>query len=168
MLNTKTISIPVLCAEGMDSPVSPHYARSPLHAVVKIDDGSISFLPSGKGDSGKKRIPFEGMKNASVETVICLQIGRHAFELLKAEGIGVLVTKATTIRDVVNEMNSGKLIAPTNAMLDHEGVMKKCHEEGDECQREEGAGRCCENGGQRREGCHHRHGEGRGCCHHGE
>lgn len=169
--------MPIVCNDGMASIVNPHFARAPMHAVVNNDDCSISIIASNEGDSGKKRIPLDAMKAQGVELVICRRIGRHAFETLKTNGIDVLITKASTIREAIMEMDSGKLEAPSEEILSHEGVMKHnhehCGEHGEECNHgEEAEGhRCCESSGeqpQEHERCCHRHGNGHKCCHSSE
>jgi predicted Fe-Mo cluster-binding NifX family protein len=171
MTTTATIiSIPVANADGMDSHVSGHYARSPMHAIVNTGDGSVTFIGSGKA-----RIPFAEFRERNVHLVICRQMGRHACETLAAQGIEILVTKGANIREAVMEYDSGKLEKPTAAMLDHEGVMKHKHGEKEgECGHH-GEGRCCEghdhgetHGNGQGHGCCHRHGQGHACCHNHE
>lgn len=168
----KIISIPVANSDGMDSLISGHFARAPLHAIVNTADCSISYLKSREGTSGKARIPFDGFKEKGVSLVLCRQMGRHAFELLTAEGVETLTTKGTTIREIIMELDSGKLEKPTDAILDHEGVLKHRHGHGEdgECCGHSEEGRCCGGHGHGHahgegHGCQHRHGHGHKCCH---
>ena len=170
----RIIALPVANADGMDSPLSGHYARSPLHAVVNTGDYAIHSIPTNPGDSGMERIPLAEMKAAGVGMVICRQIGRHAYQYLKANEIEVMITTASNIREAVMEMDSSKLVPPSDEILDHEGVMKHRHghthggEHGEQCAHHAGGKRCCETdeGGHGRaggHGCCHRHGHGHGC-----
>jgi predicted Fe-Mo cluster-binding NifX family protein len=166
-------TVPVVNENGMDSLVSPHYARAPMHAIVNAADGSVTFAPSNEGNNGKARIPFAAFEERGASAVVCRQIGRHACDLLKEQGLSVFVTKGLNLREILAEMNAGQLSAPTDEILDHEGAMR-CRKESEEnedhgvkeaCSKD---GTCCgeqaESGhGENREKCHHHHAHG--CCH---
>jgi predicted Fe-Mo cluster-binding NifX family protein len=164
MTITKSISMPIVKDDGASSTISPHYARSSMHAIVNASGKAFSTIPSVEGNRGRVCIPLAAMKNAGVRLVICRQLGKDAYDYLTNAGIEVKTTKAATVGEALKAYSENTLEDPSLEMLAHVGVMKRCHAGGEHCHEHAHGGHCCGHGQARG------HGEccrGHGHCHHG-
>jgi predicted Fe-Mo cluster-binding NifX family protein len=173
---TSNVAFPILTNDGLNSCLSLHYGRAPMHMLTDAD-GKIIAVLNGDPAVGGKSLPLVAMLENGVKTVICPGLGRKAQARLTSEGMAVLATSAKTVSEALAQLNSGGLLPVSEAMLvahDLEveagtrGIHRGegcCHEHGHE------AGsvhvRCCEKTGRQHE--HKKNcGEGRGhCCRHG-
>jgi predicted Fe-Mo cluster-binding NifX family protein len=173
---TANIAFPILTNDGLNSCLSLHYGRAPMHMVTDAD-GKIIAVLNGDPTVGGKGLPLAAMLANGVKTVICPGLGRKAHARLKSEGMTILAATAKTVSESLAQLTAGALEPVSEAMLvahDLEveagtrGIHKGegcCHEHGHEEGRDHV--RCCEKEGHQhghKENC----GEGHGhCCRHG-
>ena len=111
-----------VCSMGntLDSPIDPRFGRCAYFVIVDTDSMSFAALqnPGATMGSGAGIQAAQVVSSLGVSAVIAGNFGPNAFQALSAAGIAVYTGALGTVRDAVNQFNSGQLqevSAPTVA-----------------------------------------------------
>ncbi|MBS3795428.1 MAG: hypothetical protein KGY80_11045, partial [Candidatus Thorarchaeota archaeon] len=110
------IGIPVSQRKGLDSEVSPHFARAPYFAIVGIGEEEIESTkfvknPGQELERRKGIKAVEALESEEVDTMICGEVGEGPYELLTAKAVKLLRAPSgdNTLQSVLDMFLSGNL-----------------------------------------------------------
>jgi predicted Fe-Mo cluster-binding NifX family protein len=106
------IAVPSLAPGGLDAPVEGHFGHCAGFTVVKLDGDAVAevkVLSNNRHGAGSCGAPVTMLAEAGVQALVVGGIGMRPLELLKAQGIGVYITRAATVRQAVADFTSGRL-----------------------------------------------------------
>ena len=108
VMSTKTM-IPLETREGLSSRISEHFGRAPYFALIELkgDEINIEIIESPKA------LGYTPAQYAVARGVECIVvkggIGAKALQLLRGHGIKIIETSGETLKEVIEELKSGKL-----------------------------------------------------------
>jgi predicted Fe-Mo cluster-binding NifX family protein len=96
---------------GLDAPVSGHFGHCEAFTIVTLQDGDITGVEVAENGHhhGACGAPVQRLAASRVETLVVGGIGMRPLELLRAQGIGVFVSRAATVREAVEAFALGQL-----------------------------------------------------------
>jgi len=110
------IGIPVSQRQGLDSEVSPHFARAPYFAIVEIVEDEIESTkfvknPGQELERRKGIKAVEALESEEVDAMICGEVGEGPYELLTAKAVKLLRAPSgeNTLQSVLDMFLSGNL-----------------------------------------------------------
>lgn len=118
------ICIPVITNKFLESEVSEHFGKAPLHVVVESGTREVVTLIE-RGKSGTMECaPVGAMELCGVQAVACRGLGRGAMGKLQDAGIRVYLTDAGRVEDILWALESGELKESRmeEACAGHEGA----------------------------------------------
>jgi len=114
------ISIPITENNGLDSIVSEHFGRAPMHLVVDIETLATRTFQKANSCDDKDHghcLPVDLLLENQVKIVACKGIGRGAVARLRQHDISLFATRATTVKEVVIEFQSNLLRPVSNEQI---------------------------------------------------
>ncbi|RLG50167.1 MAG: dinitrogenase iron-molybdenum cofactor biosynthesis protein [Thermoproteota archaeon] len=105
------VAIPCYSPGGLNSQVCPHLGRCEVFTIVELEGGEVScveLLPNTGTHMGGGMRPAELLAQAGVDAVLCCGMGMRALALLRARGIRVYYTSASTAREAIEELLEGR------------------------------------------------------------
>ena len=100
------VCIPVTADKGLESPVSEHFGKAPLHIVIESNSMEWEFVKKEgdcDADSHGHCLPATLLLEMGVEVVLCKGIGRGAMAKLLSHDIAVHRTEeATALKSLEN------------------------------------------------------------------
>lgn len=104
------ICIPVEKNKGLDSEVYGHFGSAPYFIIVNTENGSFETIDNYdlEHEHGACN-PVSQINNKDIEAIVCYGMGRRAFQKLKESGFKVLLTNAKFVKEVIEELKTGKL-----------------------------------------------------------
>ncbi len=107
------ICVPIVEDKGLESPVSEHFGRAPMHLLVESETMQWTELPKtatcGEDETHGQCLPVSKLLQHGVEVVICKGIGRGAVSKLLSNDIAVYQTEAVTIVKAVEHWFDNQL-----------------------------------------------------------
>ncbi len=100
------LSIPIICNSGLQSPVSRHFGKSPLHALVDPASGKVIAWvekPAAKDSCA----PIDDLAKAGVTDVACVGLGKGALARMQNANISVHHTTGKTVAEVISQWKQG-------------------------------------------------------------
>lgn len=119
------ICIPTETNEGKDARVFGHFGSAPFFTVYDPETGDIEVLNnSNEHHEHGACNPIGILMGSKIGCVICCGMGARAVQILNQNGIKVLMTKESTVKDAIKNYLSDDLeeITPENACNHH-----NCH-----------------------------------------
>jgi predicted Fe-Mo cluster-binding NifX family protein len=115
------LSIPVIHDAGWGSPVSRHFGKSPLHALIDLSSGTLKewvLKPREK----EKCAPIEDLAKAGVTHVACVGLGQGALTRMQNANISVHHTTGKTLKEVLTQWKAGECseITPKQLCAGHD------------------------------------------------
>lgn len=92
------ISLPVEENQGLESPLSEHFGKSPYHIVVDSDSLTVRDVSRLKTPEDQHCAPFDWLLGQGVQVVLCKGMGKGALKRLTQEGVDVRVAKVATVK----------------------------------------------------------------------
>jgi len=104
------LCLPTEGDEGLTARLSDHFGRAPTFTVVDPARPEVETFanPERRHDHGRCVVATY-LADRGVDAVACREIGRNAFEALKALGIEVYLTACLTVDDVREEARASRL-----------------------------------------------------------
>ncbi len=104
------VLVPVALDRGLDSRISPHFGRAPLHLVIDRDTGETRTYPNDRTrpGSGACRVILERLDHVP-DVALVGGIGSGALERLRAAGVRVLHAGRGTVADALAALDDGSL-----------------------------------------------------------
>jgi predicted Fe-Mo cluster-binding NifX family protein len=105
------LCIPTENDGGLEARLSTHFGRAPYFTVVASETAAALVLPNagavhGHGHCADAGATFDGH---DVQAVVCRGIGGGALARLRERGIGVYLTKASTVAEALRVFLEGGL-----------------------------------------------------------
>lgn len=116
-MTTIILCFPIVSDHGVDSRISEHYARAPLHMVVDANGQKMALLDASHCRVGDGRFPAQAMKELGVGEVVCATMGREAQAHLQRLGIHTSVCTARTVAEALEEFRTGSLVEVNEEIL---------------------------------------------------
>lgn len=115
------ISVPSMGNNGLDERVGEHFGRVPTYTIVDTETDKVETIPNTSEHMGGTGYPPEIMVKAGVNVMVCGGLGRRAVSMFEELGIRVFVGANGTVRDAVQQYQSGALEEATdeNACRQH-------------------------------------------------
>jgi predicted Fe-Mo cluster-binding NifX family protein len=97
---------------GLNAQVSGHFGHCEAFTVVTLKDEQVmgvEIITNGGHGAGSCGAPVQQLAEARVEALIAGGIGMRPLEILRAQGIGVFVGRAATVKEAVGAFIRGEL-----------------------------------------------------------
>lgn len=108
------IAIPVERFEGEDSPISQHFGRAPIFAIVNIaKDGKVENIEpiSNTGSHfGGRGAALELVLGLNVDAIIVKGMGPRALQAFQENGVSVLTGEVNTVKEALDAYVKGQLL----------------------------------------------------------
>ncbi|MFA5257567.1 MAG: NifB/NifX family molybdenum-iron cluster-binding protein [Opitutales bacterium] len=118
MTTTLIISIPILENKGLQSRISPHFGKAPMHMLVDSGGKIVAVIDQSANKPGMGSMPLAAMLDLGAKQVICVTIGRDAYKHLQDKEMDVKVTDANTVGEALAAYRAGTLEPVTDELLD--------------------------------------------------
>lgn len=97
---------------GLDAVVATDFGRARTFTFVEVENGVVGTVVAMPNDlrltaEGAGMAAAEEMTRKEVDVVIAGHVGPHGEEMLRQEGIGVLLIPKVTVRDAVERCLKG-------------------------------------------------------------
>jgi len=103
------VCIPVTADNGLESPVSEHFGKAPLHIVIESNSMAWEFVKKESDCSSSEHghcMPANLLVDMGVEVILCKGIGRGAMARLLSHDIAVHRTEEkTALKSLENWMD---------------------------------------------------------------
>jgi predicted Fe-Mo cluster-binding NifX family protein len=110
---TKLIAIPVEDASGLEGKLAQHFGQAPYFVSVKLNEqGQIVNVESHRNTGehmGGTGHPHENLLSLKPNVIIAYAMGPGGLASFKNAGTLVLKAEGTTVKEVIDNFNSGKL-----------------------------------------------------------
>lgn len=107
-MTTHKIAVPAISEEGLDSPISGHFGKSPMFVVSTIEDGKIveveTVMNAGHSSCAE---PVMALADKGVKILIALGMGRRPYMVTQQVGIAVVKAEGATVREVLKHYLEG-------------------------------------------------------------
>ncbi len=115
------ISVPSMGNNGLDERVGEHFGRVPTYTIVDTETDKVETISNTSEHTGGTGYPPELMVRAGVNVMVCGGLGRRAVAMFEEMGIRVFVGASGTVRNAVQQYQSGALEEATdeNACRQH-------------------------------------------------
>jgi predicted Fe-Mo cluster-binding NifX family protein len=101
-MTTHKIAVPAISEQGLDSPISGHFGKSPMFVVSTIVDGKIveveTVMNAGHSSCAE---PVMALADRGVKILIALGMGRRPYKVTQHVGIAVVKAEGATVREVL-------------------------------------------------------------------
>jgi predicted Fe-Mo cluster-binding NifX family protein len=108
----KKLMIPIEEFNGENSIISDHFGRSPYFAVIEISDGNFEIIDKVKNVSehfGGRGRAAPLILNQKPDILIVKGMGPRALQIFNDNGIEVFSTKASKVKDIIENYLDNKL-----------------------------------------------------------
>lgn len=112
-------------AKDLDARVCPVFGRAPVYVFVDTDtmdaeavENPATMAPGGAGVQAAQFVVERG-----AEAVITGSVGPNAFNVLSAAGVAIYPSTEGTVRQAVEALRQGRLVATGGATGPHHGGM---------------------------------------------
>jgi predicted Fe-Mo cluster-binding NifX family protein len=104
------ICIPTVDGRGLESEPHGHFGSAPFFTLVDTESGATEILRNDNShhDHGTCH-PLGQLGGRTIDGVVCQGMGRRAVASLEAAGIGVFLTSARSVQEVIREAGEGTL-----------------------------------------------------------
>ena len=109
------ICLPTVDNNGLDSPVSSHFGKASLFAIVDGETNAIRFVQNSGQHHGGSMPPAEIIGKEDVDVVLCGGLGVKAVHLFEQQGIHVYCNASGTVADALKAYTTGTLPEATDA-----------------------------------------------------
>jgi predicted Fe-Mo cluster-binding NifX family protein len=104
------ICIPTADDQGIQSPVSGHFAHTPYYTVFDTATRQVSVIANQEAAGNSHSCHDTGrFRDLQVDAIVCRGVGRRAVISFQQAGIDVLVTEAGTVAGVIEALGNGRL-----------------------------------------------------------
>lgn len=107
-MSTQKIAVPAIAEQGLDSPISGHFGKSPLFVVSTIRDGEIIGVETirnhGHTSCGE---PVMALADNGVKVLIATGMGRRPYMVTQQVGISVVKAEGLTVGEVIRNYLTG-------------------------------------------------------------
>ncbi len=107
-MTTHKIAVPAISEQGLDSPISGHFGKSPMFVVSTIEDGKIveveTVMNAGHSSCAE---PVMALANRGVKILIASGMGRRPFMVTQQVGIAVVKAEGVTVGEVLTNYLKG-------------------------------------------------------------
>jgi predicted Fe-Mo cluster-binding NifX family protein len=118
------LCMPTLEVGARSARLSPHFGRAPFFIFVDSESGGMITVPNPDASHTHGRCrPIPDLEHQGVDAVVCLGLGRRAWEGLNERGIPVLLAAQRTVGEALSAFRDGDLSRVTSpeACHDHHG-----------------------------------------------
>ena len=107
-MSTQKIAVPAIAEQGLDSPISGHFGKSPLFVVSTIKDGEIVEVETirNQGHSSCAE-PVMALADSGVKILIATGMGRRPYMVTQQVGISVVRADGLTVGEVIKNYLKG-------------------------------------------------------------
>lgn len=109
------ICIPILSAQGLNSPVSSHFGRAHAFAMVNDETNEVSIVQNTGQHHGGALTPAQLIGQAGTDVVLCGGLGVKAVRIFEQQGIHVYCQASGTVTDALQAYKNGDLPEATDA-----------------------------------------------------
>jgi predicted Fe-Mo cluster-binding NifX family protein len=111
------ICIPTKNEKGLEAEIHEHFGDAPAFTLIDTDSGEVEIVVNSHEGRGHGTChPMHQLKPHALDAIVCKGVGRRAVELLREEGIDVMITTQARVLDILAAVRSGALEALTPAM----------------------------------------------------
>ncbi len=107
------IAISAATAEGLNSPVSPHFGRCPYYIIIDLDDAkNITQVGVLENRQAAGHAPGElpaYIKQVGVDVMVSGGMGARAIEFFHQYGIQVATGASGTVKETLEKLLAGEL-----------------------------------------------------------
>ncbi|MHA2020140.1 MAG: NifB/NifX family molybdenum-iron cluster-binding protein [Candidatus Thorarchaeota archaeon] len=107
-MTTHKIAVPAISEQGLDSPISGHFGKSPMFVVSTIEDGKIveveTVMNAGHSSCAE---PVMALADRGVKILIALGMGQRPYMVTQQVGIAVVRAEGATVREVLQNYLEG-------------------------------------------------------------
>lgn len=108
----QVIAIPIESEAGLSSNISNHFGKAPFYLLYNTETNTSKIIKNTSHHFGGKEHPPVMIKNAGATCVITGSLGDHAKDLFKKFGITLYLGTASTVQELLDLYESGKLQSP--------------------------------------------------------
>ncbi|MBI0583299.1 MAG: NifB/NifX family molybdenum-iron cluster-binding protein [Methanomassiliicoccus sp.] len=113
----RTVAIPTTGSKGMEDMLFGHFGKAPTFTLVNLETGGLTIIDNTSDHMGGEGSPPELIRSVGADTVATGHLGAKAAERCGELGITVLCGASGTVRDVLEQLRSGMLSAPSPATM---------------------------------------------------
>jgi predicted Fe-Mo cluster-binding NifX family protein len=107
-MTTHRIAVPAISEQGLDSPISGHFGKSPMFVVSTIEDGKIveveTVMNAGHSSCAE---PVMALADRGVKILLAFGMGRRPYMVTQQVGIAVVKAEGATVREVLQNYLEG-------------------------------------------------------------
>lgn len=103
------ICLPVIEDRSMDSQILEHFGKTSLFAFYDDETQKLEIIKIKGRHSGGQLTPAEIILGASVDLLICANLGPKAVQILNTHGVDVLTGARGTIAEALESFKKGEL-----------------------------------------------------------
>jgi predicted Fe-Mo cluster-binding NifX family protein len=122
------IAISAATAEGLESPISPHFGRCPYYIIVDLDDSrkikQVGVLENLQATGHAPGELPSYIKQVGVDVMISGGMGVRAIQFFHQYGIQVATGASGTVKESLEKFLAGQLQgdAPCAESKEHQGI----------------------------------------------
>jgi predicted Fe-Mo cluster-binding NifX family protein len=106
------IAIPTHGNKGLDDRIYAHFGKAPTFTLLNIDTGGLTIVDNTSDHMGGTVSPPELIRSVGADTLAVGHLGAKAAERCAELGIAVLCGASGSVREVLDQVRSGRLSPP--------------------------------------------------------